>query len=135
MKVKQKSASLAQVMLDQSKTTLRAQQPRPLKRGASEAKRGVMELIEEEVRAERMDPEKALVSKVHALFAPAKLPRAMRSMAAIAKCTTPQLRQVVRELKEHYPQLSAKTKAEVAKYIRLQKRGNDYVVEYPGLER
>jgi hypothetical protein len=91
-------------------------------------------LIEEKMRLEHIDPEEALIQKVHALFEPAKLPRAMRAAATPHKCTTPQLRQVVREVRDHYEQLSPKAKKEISKYVRLKKVGDAYLVEYPGGE-
>ena len=107
MKVKQKSANLAQAIIEEQEAEPAARKPSALGRRAPGVGRNVMELIEEEVRLERMDTEKALVSKVYALFEPSKLPRAMRAVAVVSKCTTPQLRRVIRELKERYPKLSA----------------------------
>lgn len=83
-------------------------------------------------RAERIGPEEALVQKVHALFDPAKLPRALRAGGAPVKCVTPQLRQVVQEVKARYAKFSGKARAEISRYTRLQKRGNACIVEYPG---
>lgn len=134
MKVKQKSTGLAQAMIEELKAEPAARRPRALGRRTPSVGHNVIELIEEEVRLERMDPEEALMGKVHALFEPSKLPQAMRAAAAVSKCTTSQLRRVVHELKEQYQKLSPKAKTEISKYIRLQKRGDTYLVEYPGRE-
>lgn len=136
MKVKQKRPDEAAAMLKEAieakpvARSLRARRPRATRAGRA----NVLELIDEKVRLERIDPEEALIQKVHALFEPAKLPRAMRTAVAPSKCTMPQLRRVVREVRDHYDQLSPKAKKEISKYIRLKKRGEAYLVEYPGGE-
>lgn len=136
MKVKEKSPDKAAAMLKEAievkrvARSLRARRPSaPRPRRAN-----ILELIEEKVRLERIDPEEALIQKVHAIFEPAKLRLAMRTAVAPSKCTTPQLRRVVREVRDHYEQLSPKAKKEISKYVRLKKLGEAYLVEYPGGE-
>lgn len=136
MKVEQKRPDKAAAMLKETTGagrvagSLRARRPGATRPGRA----NVLELIEEKVRSERINPEEALIQKVHALFDPAKLPRAMRAAAAPAKCTTPQLRRVVREVRDQYKKLSPKAKKEISKYVRLKKAGQTYLVEYQGGE-
>lgn len=136
MKVEQKHPEKAAAMVKgviepkSAARTLRATRP-----GATRLSRAnVLELIEEKMRLEGINPEEALIQKVHAHFEPAKLPRAMRVVAAPSKCTTPQLRRLVREVRDRYEKLSPKAKKEISKYIRLKKHGEAYLVEYPGGE-
>ena len=137
MNVKQKRGAEAAAMLRGATTTKLAApslKARRLRAGKPRRVR-VLDLIEEKVRLERLHPEDALIQKVHALFEPAKLPRAIRAVAAPSKCTTPQVRRVVREVREHYERLSPKAKKEISKYVRLKRSKGGYLVEYPGGER
>ena len=130
MKVKHKSSSLARAMIESQAPEGAVRRSRASGRRAPRVRRTATDLIDEQVRSERMDPEETLVRKVHALFEPSKLPRAMRA-AGVSKCNTPQLRRVVHELRERYARLSPKARAEISKYIRLRRQGGAYVVEYP----
>jgi hypothetical protein len=132
MQVKVKSASGARAMIEAHRAPQPREKARSVRRRAPTGRRGALQAIAAAERAERLDPDEALVQKVYALFDPAKLPRALRAPGGPVKCVTPQLRQVVHEVKARYSKLGDKAKAEISRYIRLQKRGNAYIVEYPG---
>ncbi len=135
--IRQKSPTAAKALLDQAKPKTRARVARTSTAKTRPMHRRAIDAVAERAESEGVDPEQALVWKVQALFRPTRLPRALRSasQATSPKDTSVQLRRVVYELKEQYPTLSAKAKAEISKYIRLRKRGKVYEVEYPGLER
>jgi hypothetical protein len=135
--IKQKPPAAAKAMLEQAAPKTRARVARPSAAKARRVRRRAIDAVAERAESEGADPEQALVWKVRALFQPSRLPRALRSAAPATspKDTSVQLRRVVFELKEQYPTLSAKAKAEISKYIRLRKRGKIYEVDYPGVER
>lgn len=133
MNVKRKSSSLARAMIAGQAAEAAVRRSRASGRSAPRVRRTTTESIDEQLRSEHMHPEAALVRKVHALFEPSKLLRAMRA-GTVSKCKTPQLRRVVHELRQRYANLSPRAKAKISKYIRLRKEGDAYIVEYPGRE-
>jgi len=75
--------------------------------------------------------EQRLLYKVYALFEPEKLPAHQKKTSpTLKKSATPELLELIHELTENYSTLTASTKAEVEKYIRLKRVGNSIEVEY-----
>ena len=79
----------------------------------------------------KLNEEQRLLYKVYALFEPEKLPAHLKKTShTLKKSATPELLELIHELTENYSTLTASTKDEVEKYIRLKRVGNSIKVEY-----